>query len=67
MLFLRITPLLPNWLINLTSPIVGVPFKHFFFATFFGLLPANIFHVNMGQSISTMKRIGFDYKVNLFI
>jgi uncharacterized membrane protein YdjX (TVP38/TMEM64 family) len=64
MLFLRITPLLPNWLINLASPVVGVPYKYFFFATFFGLMPANILHVNMGAQIATMQRIGFDYKVS---
>ncbi len=63
MLFLRITPLLPNWLINLASPIVGVPFKYFFFATFFGLMPANIMHVNMGSELASMKSIGFDFKV----
>ena len=38
MLFLRITPLVPNWFINLSSSIVGVPFKHFFFATLFGII-----------------------------
>jgi uncharacterized membrane protein YdjX (TVP38/TMEM64 family) len=37
MLFLRISPLLPNWLINLASPVVGVPFKQFFFATLIGI------------------------------
>jgi uncharacterized membrane protein YdjX (TVP38/TMEM64 family) len=63
MLFLRITPLLPNWLINLASPIVGVPFKHFFFATMIGLMPANVMHVNMGSELASMKAIGFDFKV----
>ncbi len=36
MLFLRITPLVPNWFINVSSPIIGIPFGHFFFATLFG-------------------------------
>ena len=63
MLFLRITPLLPNWLINLSSPIVGVPFKHFFFASLIGIMPANIMHVNMGSELASMKAIGFDFKV----
>lgn len=36
LLFLRITPLLPNWFVNIASPLVDVPFKHFFFATLIG-------------------------------
>lgn len=35
-IFLRITPFLPNWFINITSPIVDVPLKPFFIGTFFG-------------------------------
>jgi uncharacterized membrane protein YdjX (TVP38/TMEM64 family) len=67
MLFLRITPLLPNWLLNLASPVVGVPYWVFISATFIGLMPANILHVNMGASISTMKKIGFDANVIFFL
>ena len=67
LLFLRITPLLPNWLINLSSPVVGVPYYYFFLATLFGLMPANIMHVNMGAEIATMKQIGFDFKIILFL
>lgn len=40
MLFLRITPTLPNLFINLASPIVDVPFHVFFLATLIGLIPA---------------------------
>ncbi|XVF37214.1 hypothetical protein REPUB_Repub19eG0127400 [Reevesia pubescens] len=41
MLFLRITPTLPNVFINLASPIVDIPFHVFFLATFIGLIPAS--------------------------
>lgn len=34
--FLRITPFLPNWFINLASPIIGVPMWPFFAGTFVG-------------------------------
>lgn len=40
LLFLRISPLLPNWFLSLASPIVGVPLRTFFVATLFGLVPA---------------------------
>ena len=35
-LFLRITPFLPNWFINITSPVINVPISPFFWGTFFG-------------------------------
>ena len=35
-IFLRITPFLPNWFINLASPIIGVRLTPFFWGTFFG-------------------------------
>jgi hypothetical protein len=38
MLFLRTTPLLPNWFINLSSPIAGIPLVTFFSGTFLGTL-----------------------------
>ncbi|KAA3675909.1 uncharacterized protein DEA37_0014151 [Paragonimus westermani] len=34
--FLRISPLIPNWLINVSSPIIEVPLLHFFWGTFIG-------------------------------
>ena len=40
MLFLRVTPTLPNTFINFASPIVGVPYHIFFLATAIGLIPA---------------------------
>jgi len=36
MLFLRISPLVPNWFINISAPIVGIPYFYFLFATLFG-------------------------------
>ncbi|KAI5323379.1 hypothetical protein L3X38_032451 [Prunus dulcis] len=39
MLFLRLTPTLPNTFINLASPIVDAPYHIFFLATIIGLIP----------------------------
>jgi uncharacterized membrane protein YdjX (TVP38/TMEM64 family) len=36
MLFLRLTPLIPNWFVNLGSPLVGMPYKYFIIASIFG-------------------------------
>lgn len=38
MLFLRLTPLIPNWFVNIASPIVGMPVKYFSLGTLFGNL-----------------------------
>lgn len=40
MLFLRVTPTLPNTFINVASPIVDVPYHTFFFGTVIGIIPA---------------------------
>ncbi|KAJ4845097.1 hypothetical protein Tsubulata_037918 [Turnera subulata] len=47
MLFLRITPTLPNLFINLASPIVDIPFHVFFCATLLGLIPASYITVRV--------------------
>lgn len=60
MLFLRITPLVPNWFVNMGSPIVGIPLKIFFIGTFLGLMPANIIHVKTGLALSELEQIGLN-------
>lgn len=35
-LFLRMTPFLPNWFINLVAPVIGVPLYPFALGTFLG-------------------------------
>lgn len=47
MLFLRITPTLPNTFINMASPIVDIPFHIFFAATLLGLIPASYITVKV--------------------
>ncbi len=52
LLFLRLTPLAPNWLVNAASPVVGVPLAPFVLATAVGLVPANYFHTSLGAAIA---------------
>ncbi|KAG8097897.1 hypothetical protein GUJ93_ZPchr0013g37208 [Zizania palustris] len=58
MLFLRITPALPNTFINMASPIVDIPFHIFFAATLIGLIPASYITVNVmwGRTYSRRRR-----------
>jgi uncharacterized membrane protein YdjX (TVP38/TMEM64 family) len=57
MLFLRLTPILPNVLISLASPIISVPLAPFFFATLFGLVPANYIYVTTGLALGEMESL----------
>uniref|UniRef100_A0A0C9S7L2 TSA: Wollemia nobilis Ref_Wollemi_Transcript_8241_1363 transcribed RNA sequence n=1 Tax=Wollemia nobilis TaxID=56998 RepID=A0A0C9S7L2_9CONI len=58
MLFLRITPTLPNTFINVASPIVDVPYHIFFLATIFGLIPAAFVTVRAGLALGDLKSLG---------
>jgi len=49
----RLTPV-PNVLINMASPLVGVPLTSFSMGTFFGLIPLNILHVTTGMALVTL-------------
>ncbi|XP_040567439.1 transmembrane protein 41 homolog [Lepeophtheirus salmonis] len=53
-LFLRITPLVPNWLINITSPILEVDVIPFWFGTFFGVAPPSIVAIKAGKTLQEM-------------
>ena len=50
MLFLRLTPLIPNWFVNLASPLVGIPYLYFLFASMFGMMPMNFILIQTLQS-----------------
>ncbi|CAG9314679.1 unnamed protein product [Blepharisma stoltei] len=62
LLFLRVVPIVPNWLINLTSPIIGIPIKTFFLATLFGLIPPNCIHINTGMALSSLGSTEMSYE-----
>jgi uncharacterized membrane protein YdjX (TVP38/TMEM64 family) len=63
LLFLRLTPFLPNVFINVASPLVGVPLPYFFCATLLGLMPANYLHAQTGLALSEMTDGGFTEKL----
>ncbi|XP_010438332.1 PREDICTED: uncharacterized membrane protein At4g09580-like [Camelina sativa] len=64
MLFLRITPTLPNLFINLSSPIVDIPFHVFFLATLVGLMPASYITVRAGLALGDLRSVKdlYDFK-----
>ncbi|XP_043696208.1 uncharacterized membrane protein At4g09580 [Telopea speciosissima] len=57
MLFLRLTPTLPNTFINVASPIVDVPYHTFFLGTFIGLIPAAYLTVRAGIALGELRSL----------
>ncbi|CAG7830864.1 unnamed protein product [Allacma fusca] len=51
MIFLRITPFLPNWFINITAPVVGVPILPFWLGTFLGVAPPSFVAIQTGTTL----------------
>ncbi|KAK3924951.1 Transmembrane protein 41-like protein [Frankliniella fusca] len=51
MVFLRITPFLPNWFINIVAPVIDVPLKPFWLGTFFGVAPPSFVAIQTGQTL----------------
>ena len=50
-LFLRMTPFVPNWFVNLASPVLGFGFPAFITASALGVIPANYVHCNTGRML----------------
>ncbi|KAM9658203.1 transmembrane protein 41B [Trichechus inunguis] len=57
-IFLRITPFLPNWFINITSPVINVPLKVFFIGTFLGVAPPSFIAINAGTTLYQLTTAG---------
>ncbi|XP_047218341.1 transmembrane protein 41B [Girardinichthys multiradiatus] len=57
-IFLRITPFLPNWFINITSPIINVPLGVFFVGTFLGVAPPSFVAINAGTTLYKLTTAG---------
>ncbi|XP_059080258.1 transmembrane protein 41B-like isoform X2 [Tigriopus californicus] len=53
-IFLRITPFLPNWFINIVSPVIDVPLGPFWFGTFVGVAPPSFVAIQAGTTLQQM-------------
>lgn len=53
-IFLRVTPFLPNWFINIASPVLDVPFGSFFWGTFLGVAPPSFLYIQAGSTLEQM-------------
>nr|CDS17404.1 transmembrane protein 41B [Echinococcus granulosus] len=54
----RLSPIIPNWLVNISSPLLGVPLVDFFMGTFIGVIPLSLFFVKAGTMLQELTDIG---------
>lgn len=54
LLFLRLVPVFPFFLINLAAGLTRLPLRTFFFGTMFGIIPGGFVYVNAGASLATI-------------
>ncbi|UJR21895.1 hypothetical protein I4U23_024967 [Adineta vaga] len=50
-IFLRLTPILPNWFINVCAPILDVPLGPFFVGTFAGVALPSVLFIQAGKTL----------------
>ncbi|KAF9206390.1 Transmembrane protein 41B [Haplosporangium sp. Z 27] len=52
--FLRVTPLIPNWFMNIASPHLDIPPVIFYFGTLVGVLPSSLVAVQAGVTLAAL-------------
>jgi uncharacterized membrane protein YdjX (TVP38/TMEM64 family) len=57
LLFLRLVPIFPFFLINLAAGLTRLPLRTFVFGTLFGIIPGGFVFVNAGASLATITSI----------
>ena len=57
LLFLRIFPMSPNWAINVSCGVLGVPLSTFFVTILIGLMPYNFICVQTGAILSSLTNV----------
>jgi uncharacterized membrane protein YdjX (TVP38/TMEM64 family) len=57
LLFLRLVPLFPFFLINLGSGLTRIPFRTFFIGTLLGIIPGSFVFCNAGASLAEITSI----------
>lgn len=58
MLFLRLIPLFPFWLVNLVPAFLGVPLRIYVIATLFGVIPGALVYASLGNGLGVILDAG---------
>ena len=73
LLFLRLVPLFPFWIVNLAAAYVGIDVRTFMLATFLGIIPGTLVFSSMGSGLGDlldqgqMPDIGNIFAPNIFL
>jgi uncharacterized membrane protein YdjX (TVP38/TMEM64 family) len=54
LLFLRLTPVFPFWLVNLAAAFLGVRLSTFIIGTLFGIIPLSAIYASMGNGLGAV-------------
>jgi uncharacterized membrane protein YdjX (TVP38/TMEM64 family) len=57
LLFLRLVPAFPFFLVNLACGVTGIPVRTYVLGTLFGILPGSLVFVNAGASLAAIERV----------
>jgi uncharacterized membrane protein YdjX (TVP38/TMEM64 family) len=57
LLFLRLVPLFPFWLVNLAPAFTAVPMRTYLISTFIGIMPGSFIFANLGQSLGRIEHL----------
>merc|ERR1712190_238083 len=60
MLFLRVSPLFPNWFVNYSTALIGMPFSYFVVASTLAIQPAACMSIAMGGMLRDVGETGLD-------
>ncbi|TAJ86368.1 MAG: TVP38/TMEM64 family protein [Reyranella sp.] len=58
LLFLRLVPVFPFWLINIVPALLGMPIRRYVLATMLGIVPASIIYSGLGAGLGAMLKRG---------
>lgn len=58
MLFLRLVPLFPFWLVNLVPAVLGVPLRVYTLATLIGIVPGGLVYASVGNGLGAVLDAG---------
>jgi uncharacterized membrane protein YdjX (TVP38/TMEM64 family) len=58
LLFLRLIPIFPFWLVNLVPALVGVPLGTYLLGTFAGIIPGTLVYASVGNGLDALVTAG---------
>ena len=58
LLFLRLIPVFPFWLVNLVPAFLGVPLTTYVVATFIGIIPGSLVYASVGNGLGAVFEAG---------